>query len=88
MKNSKKTYGIEVGDKVRFSCQKTDEDGWSTDKVMKVTGRCIFIELNHPDSPHFPKFHVRRSGIDYWYFGDNIKILQKGKRPINYNFKP
>ncbi len=82
------TYGVEVGDKVRFRCQKMDDDGWSTDKIMRVTGRCVAIELHHDDSPYFPKFHVRRHGIDYWYFGDKIQILQKGKRPRNYNFNP
>lgn len=76
----KDTYGIEVGDKVRFICEATGGDGWHTGRIMKVTGRCTEIEMDHLDSPHFPKFHVRRNGKDYWYFGDNIQIIEKGKK--------
>lgn len=76
----KDTYGIEVGDKVRFVCEATDGDGFHTGRIMRVTGICTLIEHNHRDSPHFPKFHVRRNGEDYWYFGDNITLIKKGKR--------
>lgn len=84
-KNTTNTYLIEVGDKVRFICYKNDEDGFTTDKVMRVTGRVIAIEQKHIDSPYFPKIYVRRNGLDYWYFGNNIELLEKGKRPRKYN---
>ena len=80
----KDTYGIEIGDTVRFVCEKTDDDGFNTGKIMRITGKCFLIELdNNINSSHFPTFHVRRNGKDYWYFGDNIQIIKKGKSNAN-----
>lgn len=76
-----KKDNIEVGDKVRFVCEATDGDGFHTGKIMDITGVLTEIELNHIDSPHFPKYHVTRKGKEFWYFGDNIELIQKAKSP-------
>lgn len=73
------TLEIEIGDMVRFVTQKFDEDGWMTDKIMDVTGRLTSIEPTCMDTS-FPKYWVRRNGKDYWYSGDNLQLITKGKR--------
>jgi len=58
----KNTFGIEVGDTVRFVCNKSDEDGFQTNKIMRVTGKCFMIEHdNNINSKDYPTFHVRRN---------------------------
>jgi hypothetical protein len=79
-----KSQVVEVGDIVRFVVNKRDDDGWQTDKVMRVTGRCVLIETDHNEQYGFPKTWVRRSGIDYWCCTDNIQVLEKGKRVRKY----
>ena len=78
---NKNPLGIEVGDKVRFVCEASDADGWLTGKIMDITGVCTEIELEHPDGEHFAKYHVTRNKKDYWYFGDNIEIIEKKIEP-------
>lgn len=66
---------IKVGDTVRFEGYKFDEDGWSTDKWMKVTGKLIEIEPKCNETS-FPRYHVKRNGKMYWYSGGNIVLIK------------
>lgn len=79
MENTLET--IEIGDLVRFFCPKFDDDGWMTDKIIDITGRLTAIEPTCMETS-FPKYWVRRKGKDYWYSGDNLKLISKRKRKL------
>lgn len=71
---------IEIGDTVRFVCYRMDEDGRTTDRVMKVTGKLHEIEpVGACSETNSPKYWVNRNGKLLWYSGGNLQLIKKAK---------
>jgi len=71
---------IELGDTVRFVSNKMDEDGRITDKLMHVTGKLVEIEpIGACQETSFPKYWVKRNGKLFWYSGDKLQLVKKGR---------
>lgn len=77
------TSSIQVGDTVRFVCNKMDEDGRMTDRIMRVTGKLTEIEpIVSCGETSFPKYWVKRNGSLLWYSGDKLQLVKKAKTNI------
>lgn len=75
MENEK--YVPKIGDTVRFVCNKFDEHGRMTDRIMKVTGKLVEIEpVGSCRETNFPKYWVKRNGKLLWYSGDNLQFIK------------